>query len=474
MSAREREQGTIASGLASIDDGGDVRAEDRRRFARRREDDAATPTLHQLEAAVSDLRERVDTAHEIRQELIGARDVVAALRAELRTMQAELAAERVASRRARMQASWLEGELRRRQDSEQHLRAALASLTEAIVDPEHEGGPAAVARVTEQALSTERAARERAERELVAAREELAALRASEAPQPVLRAGAVAELREALAELSGQGGLPPEAAPAPAAQDLDFDAAAARLRARAAAAAGRQGQVRLAPRGIREAAGPWLRDGLLALADEDAARAERLMVALLSAQAGCATRPLSYGLTVQDGGAYRVSVMQQGAAVGALTDLALDGKISGPLRALIPLATGGGSARLAGARVRGRGALRPLLTARRRPVQLSELALLLHPLAPRTMLEVAVLAVDPANVTRDALIDVVCAGDVTRISCRTGERPVVIDAGTTAADATIHTSKERLAAVLAGQDEVAIEGDAGAVSAFLGWLDADS
>lgn len=388
-------------------------------------------------------------------------------------MQAELAAERVASRRARMQASWLEGELRRRQDSEQHLRAALASLTEAIADPDHDGGPAAVARVTEAALTSERAARQRAERELAAAQEELLALREPASQPPAFRAGVVADLREALAELSGQRDLAVEdVASAPAPQDLDFDAAAARLRARAATAAGRQGQVRLAPRGIREAAGPWLRDGLLALAEEDAPRAEALMVALLSAQAGCATRPLSYGLVVHDGGSYRVSVMQQGAAVGALTDLALDGKVTGPLRALIPLATGGGSARLAGARVRGRGALRPLLTTRRRPVQLSELALLLHPLAPRTMLEVAVLAVDPTSVDRDVLIDVVCGASVTRVSFRTGERPVVIDAGTTAANGTIHTSAERLAAVLAGQDEVAIEGDAAAIAAFLGWLDA--
>jgi len=435
MSAREQEQGSIASGLAAIDGGGDMRAEDRRRFARRREDDGVAPTLHQLEAAVTDLRQRVDSTQEIREELIGAREVVAALRAELRSMQAELAAERVASRRARMQVAWLEGELRRRQESEQQLREALAALNR-----EQERAP------------------------------EPLRFREPEPSPAVLRAGAVAELREALAELSGQGGMLPDPAPATSAQDLDFEAAAARLRARGTV--GRQSHVRLAARGIREAAGPWLRDGLLALADEDAARAERLMVALLAAQAGCATRPLSYGLVVRDGGAYRVSVMQQGAAVGTLTDLALDGTVSGPLKALIPLATGGGSSRLAGARVRGRGALRPLLTARRRPVQLSELALLLHPLAPRTMLEVAVLAVDPASVARDALIDVVCGADITRISCRVGERPVVIDAGTTAADGTIHTSKERLAAVLAGQDEVAIEGDAGVIAAFLGWLDA--
>jgi hypothetical protein len=466
MRTPDTQQETVVDGLAAIDRAGDVRAEDRRRFARRREDDAA-PALHELEAAVSDLRQRVDSAQEIRQELIGARDVVAALREELQTMQAELAAERVASRRARMQASWLEGELRRRQETEQHLRAALASLTEAIVDPDEKGGGAAVARATEGALASERAARERAERDLLAAREELAALREPARPS-TLPAGAVAELRDALAELSGQRHLNDAWGAVRPVRDLDFDAAAERLRNRTEA--GRTGQIRLAPRGISGSSGPWLRDGLLALAADEPARAERLMIALIAAQAGCAPRPISYGLVVRDGGSYRVSVMQQGAAVGALGDLALDGRVTGPLPALIPLAAGGGSARLSGARVRGRGALRPLLATRRRPVQLSELALLLHPLDPATLLELSVLAVDPDSVTDEYSIDFVVEGIAVRVVCPRGLRPRVVAADATAADATVHASRQRLAAVLAGQDEVAVDGDASKAAAFLALL----
>lgn len=468
MSGRAREREDLAERLAAIE-GGELRAEDRRRFQRRSTDQ---PTgLIGLEAAIGDLRSRVGAAHKIRDELVAAREVVAALRDELRTLQAELSAERVASRRARMQAAWLQAELRRREETERHLRAALASLTGVLAAG---GDDSAV--VAEQAVDAvaagERLAREQAERELRAARAEL-----NDSQSPAGRgseraaADTVAELRDALAELSGQGLLPAEHASS-LADPQDFEAAAARLRARGSADR-THGQLTLAARGLSGRSDPWLRDGLLALAGDDPERAERLMLTLVSAQAGHAQRPLTYALAISESASYRVSVMPQGAAAGPASDGPVDGTIAGPIVALLPAFTGGGTRTLRGARVRRRRALRGLLSSRRRPLQLSELALLAHGPAARELLELAVLAISPRSVDRDALIDVACGEDVLRVICRTGQRPVVAAADSAAADATISVAPELLAAALAGSEDLAVSGDMAAVSRFLGWLDRD-
>lgn len=460
---------------------GEARGDERRRFVRRSGDGDVDvdvdvePSVRQLESAVAELRERIDGAREIRAELVSAREIVSALRDELRAIQAELTAERVASRRARMQIAWLEAELGRREATEEHLRSALAALTEALAQPRDDGDVArdAVARVTEQTLAHERSARQRVERELAVAQAELQTLRERGRPAgPAFDPLSVSELREALAELSGQR---PDDGPADdrhlAAVGENFEAAAARLRARRDDALP-GGHTILAPRGVRESDAPWLRDGLLAIAAENPKHAERLLVALLGAQAGCAPQPITYGLEIGDGGSYRVSVMGQGAAVGPPSEVPVDGRISGSVAALVPLATGGGSARLAGAKVRGRRRLRPLLQARRRAVQLSELARLIHQPEPAVVLEVALLAIDPVRVDRTMTIDVTVGRDRQRVRTEVGTRPTICVATDVPADATLQVQPDRLAAVLAGQDSAVVDGDATAVSTLLSWLDA--
>lgn len=464
MSGRARQTDGIAEGLAAIE-GGELRAEDRRRFQRRSTDDQ--PDLRSLEQAIGELRSRVGAAHKIKDELVAAREIVSALRSELRAMQAELSAERVASRRARMQASWLQAELRRREETERHLRAALASLTDALTAEPGEGAAAASA-AADMVAAGDRLARERAEQEVRAARQELALEDSAPAGPSRPPADAVAELRDALAELSGQGMLPEEPG-RPLAEAQDFEAAAARLRARGNEEA--RTPLTLAARGTVSAAGPWLRDGLVRLSEREPERAERLLVALVAAQAGRAPRPITYELAIRDGGSYRVSVMPQGAAAGPAGDGPSDGRIEGPLDAVVPLVAGGGTRRLRGAKVRSNRALRSLLAARREPVQLAELALLLRPMAPRDVLEIAALAVEPAFVDRDALIDVIAGDEVLRVVCRIGEEPQVTTAGVTAADATITVAPELLAAALAGQRDISVTGELAVVAAFLGWLD---
>ncbi len=468
MSPRIDDQRSVTGELAALEAGQQLRAEDRRRFSRRVTDAVEPPALSSLQEAVADLRERVDSAQEIRDELIAARDVVAALREELRAAQAELSAERVASRRARMQAAFLEAELRRREDTEEHLRAALSSLTEVVADPADTQTAAAI-ELKERALDQERALRRRAELELAQMRTELERLRerpvAGEPQRP--DPGAVAELREALAELSGQGdrGRPVTA------RDEDFDAAAARLRKRAEhARLAARPAVELAPRLGPDPQTPWLRDRLRELAAEEPERAERLVLGLLRAQAGCAPLPITYGLEIRGGARRRVSVMHQGAAVAPLDDVGLDGRVSGPLDAIIPLAAGGATGRLSGARVRGRQALRPLLAARRAPLQLGDLGRLLHPLEPGLVLELALLAVDPARVDRDGVVDVVVGDEVHRIELRRGACPHLTAADSGPAGVTISSGVRELPEQLAGQRAVAVDGDASLAGALLGWI----
>lgn len=458
---------------AALEEGGEIRVHDRRRFARRRSDHEGPPAA-ELEAAVAELRVRLGGIQEIHAELAAAREIVAALRGELRTLQAELAAEQVASRRARMQAAWLEGELGRREQRERDLRGALASLT-AVLDGAETGSDAAptARRSRGDVLAREREARARAEAELHEARAELRALRDRErsvAADPA----AVAGLQDALAELSWRpvAGAAPIALAEP--PEFDLEAAAARLRAQAGpaapVAAGEPGAAESLPaRGLSARSGPWLRDGLLRLAAVDPGHAERLALALVPAQSGLTGRPLSYGLIVTGGGSHRVSVMAQGAAAGRLSEIALDAVVHGRIEALVPLLAGGARSRLPGASIRGRRRLRQLLASRKAPLQIADLALLGHPLPDRELLELALLGAAPQT---DLIVDIVSGERRLRVCVGPGHGSVD-DPGDEPAPATLIAPAGHLARVLAGIEDARVHGDRAVVERLFAALDGE-
>lgn len=444
--------------VTALSEGGEIRVHDRRRFARRRSDHDG-PAVGELEAVVNDLRARVGDIREIHSELAAAREIVVALRGELRAAQSELAAERVASRRARMQAAWLEGELGRREDRERELRNALASLTSVL-------GDRSAALTGTDALEREREARARAESELREIRAELAGLRDAEAPVVPDR-DAVAGLRDALAELSwrpaGRDDAPQLADP----PEFDLDAAAARLRSRQEGPEAEPEAEPLAARGLSPRSGPWLRDGLLELAASDPDRAERLALALVPAQAGLIGRPLSYGLILAGGEDYRVSVMAQGAAVGRLAEIPLDAAVRGPLAAVVPLLAGGARPRLPGTSIRGRRRLRPLIAARRIPLQLADLALVSSPLPARALLELALLG---ARSEQEIVVDVIAGAELLRVRVGAGQSTVCEPDGSPAA-ATLVVAAGRLARVLAGIEDAELRGDRTVIERLLDTLD---
>ena len=283
-----------------------------------------------------------------------------------------------------------------------------------------------------------------------------------EAKQP--QAGAGVEHAGTQAE----AGKPAEPAPAP------------ERVAPAAAPARQPGEEKAEPerrtlpaRGVVRPVRPWLRDAVLALADEEPAIAELVVVALLGAQAGTVRRPVTYDLIVTDGGRHRVELRPDSVNVSTLDGEPGPVRVEGPVAALVPLATGGAGWRLRGAKVHGRRHLRRLLRERRAPLSLDALARARVTIAPGLLLTLLAGRVPADWTAGEALsVDVAVEGaDRWRVATGRDGGLTVEPAGEEAPEATLHVGADRLAAVLAGTAPAEVEGDRRAVRKLLTWLD---
>ncbi|WP_027007210.1 hypothetical protein [Conexibacter woesei] len=224
--------------------------------------------------------------------------------------------------------------------------------------------------------------------------------------------------------------------------------------------------------------GPWLRDALVALARDEPEIAELVVVGLLPLQAELVPAPFAYILDVDAGGTHRVAIgdgeIRVGLPSGSQT-IGAEPRAAGPLEKLVPLATGGTSWRLPGARVSQRRQLKKLIKARRRPVGLQELAETGIAPSPGLLLTVLARAVDPAW-TKGLTVDIAPEqADRWRVAA-SGIGPLAIlpADGAPPAPATLHVSAGRLAAVLAGTadpSDAHVEGDLAAVRTLLHWFD---
>jgi hypothetical protein len=460
-------------------------------------------------------------------------EVEGQLRAALEALQAELQAVRAGDgvRTARLAArvesvmaiaAGLRDGVRRELSAEQEaFTAALAAMQARVA--ELQDGVAAAAAVREE-LEAERAARWVAEAELDAERRrgdadraartfaetrladveaELEELRAAARPASLPDAAAVASLRDALEQLRAPATEPGTAPAEPPSLGFDLAAAAARLRAAAIEAeeeAEAEEEVEPEPEEEVEAEaapdpepepvrsplpsrspvtrpGPWLRDALVALAVHEPDIAELMLVALLPAQGGLVKRPVVYELAVQGSATHRVGLAPDRARVLPPGGGIADARVAGPLEALVPLVAGGAGRRLPGTQIESRRALRRLLKARRAPLGLAQLAQAGVAPSPGLLLTVLARAVQPSwTAGRRLTVDIAPAGADRWRVVASGDGPLTIlpAEGADPAEATLHTSEARLAAVLGGTAEPGeawVEGDVGAVRTLLSWLD---
>ncbi len=420
----------------------------------------------QLRQALDELRAELDAARlgdDERERRLSAR--IEDVQAIAGTLRAGVEQQRVAEHHA------LSSALERMQEHLAELQAHAASAAASVRDE----------------LEAERAARAAAEArvgELEAEVDELRRTAAPAGPDPE----ALASLREALEHLRGA-----EAAPADPAVAQDFAAAAQRLREGAEPPAREQPgttvpgtaepDASVAPpqrhtlpaRGAVERPGPWLRDALLELAGQEPEVAELVVVALLGAQTGIARGTTTYDLAITGGATHRVTLEPSAVRVDRPTDDAgaPDARIAGRIAALVPLAAGGAARRLPGADIQGRWTLRRLLKARREPLPLTALASSHVGIAPGLLLTLLASAVPAAATSGETLaVDVAAEGsDRWRVATRPTGGLSVEPAPEQPAPATLHTTADRLAAVLAGTAPAEVEGDPRAVRTLLAWLD---
>ena len=276
---------------------------------------------------------------------------------------------------------------------------------------------------------------------------------------------------------------PPAAAPAASASDRAPRAAADASATASSPPAARRRPPRPPSSRLRERApvgkvGPWLRDALIGLAADEPDIAELIVVGLLPLQAGLVKGALAYELAI-DGGDDASRRPRRGPRAPRARRRRRRRRraISGPLTALVPLATGGAGRRLPGARIDQPPPVRRLLKARRRPLGLAELAAAGVAPSPGLLLTVLARAVDPRWTPGHPLtVDVAPEGADRWRVIASGHGPLAIfpAEGAPPAPATLRTSAGRLPAVLAGTSaagDAVVEGDVRAVRTLLSWLD---
>jgi hypothetical protein len=488
---------------------------------------------HERVAVLDRERARLEGAAaplELERELARRDLVEAELRAALEAVSSELAAVRAGDEQRIAQLTSRVESVVALATGQDELASSLAAMRARVAELQE--GLSASSELRE-ALEAERAARWVAEAELDAERRrgdedrarladaesELTELRLLARPSSAPDPSTLASLRDALEHLRA-----PDATGSSPSLGLDLAAAAARLRAATEAASEEEdddAQPAGAPEGdaddevdlrspaAEEAAevvaeeraddelaapaepvrqplperspvgsvGPWLRDAVVSLAADEPDIAELLVVGLLPLQAGLVKGALAYELAVEGGTTHRVVVDPERARVEPSGAGTTEARVAGPLAALVPLATGGVRRRLPGARIDKRRRLRRLITARRRPLGLVEIAAAGVAPSPGLLLTVLARAVAPQwTEGRPLTVDVASEGADRWRVIASGHGPLAIlpAEGAAPAPATLHTSANRLAAVLAGTaaaGDAHVEGDIRDVRTLLSWLD---
>ena len=226
--------------------------------------------------------------------------------------------------------------------------------------------------------------------------------------------------------------------------------------------------------------GPWLRTGLVRLAERDTEQAAHVIEGLLPVQAGAA-EGLSYELTALGIGTFRVALAGGAAQVERRPEpgpaAEVDAVVAGPIDAVAPLVAGDAGWRLKGANVRGsRRRVHRLTRARRRPVGLADLAR--SGVAIDTSLVLAALAasVDPVwTAGHRFAVRYAVAGEGECIVVADDGRALRLDDGVAPA-ATVLVGRQAVLHLLAGAalpagESASAEGDRAAVDRLHGWFD---
>jgi len=230
----------------------------------------------------------------------------------------------------------------------------------------------------------------------------------------------------------------------------------------------------------------WLATAIATLAGQDDAVAAELLLELLPAQAGLVRDPVTYGLTIEGFGAYRVTVdrdrttverQAEGAGPGA------DVNVIGTPGTLAPLVAGGARRRMPGVRIEGRKRrLRKLIRARRTPLDFARIAD--HGVRPAPELALAVLAaaVQPTWTAghRFSVVYSLAGAESLEVEVRDG-RELLVQPATRLRDeapaATISLREDALFPLLGrlhlppGAERVLVAGDRHAVALLHGWFD---
>lgn len=242
--------------------------------------------------------------------------------------------------------------------------------------------------------------------------------------------------------------------------------------------------IRPIPPGQRRVAA-WLAPAIARLAERDEEAAARLLVELLPAQGGLVKSPVTYGLTIDGQGTFRVVAGPHEARVdvGAGPGLG-DARVhlAGPIAALAPLAAGGARRRLRDVRVEGRKRrLRKLLKARRAPVDLAELVDRRIELSPELALAALAAAVDPAWTAgqRFGVVYALSGGPALEVLVADGE-PLRVEPAdrerTEPPAATVSLNRVALLPLLTratapSGERALVAGDADAVARLHAWFD---
>ncbi len=247
---------------------------------------------------------------------------------------------------------------------------------------------------------------------------------------------------------------------------------------------------RLLPSAPRRSLAPWLAAAIRRVASErDAKLAGELILELLPAQGIGSERPLVYELTIQEVGAFRVSIGVDEAAVARagphIPGEEIEFVLEGPAAAYAELAAGGVTRRkLPGVRVKGhRRRARRLCRTRRAAVTLADLAEASVQVWPGLLLLALAEAIDPAwTVGRRFVLAFSIQGSpgaTLFFEIRDGE-PLGVSHlppdGDGDVAATVYASEAQFLCLLAGTalppgERVLLSGDADSLELFLRWSD---
>jgi chromosome segregation ATPase len=228
----------------------------------------------------------------------------------------------------------------------------------------------------------------------------------------------------------------------------------------------------------------WLTPAIATLAEQDPRLAAEVILELLPAQAGVVRDTLTYGLTIDGFGTYRVTVERDRTTIEPQENASgADVHVSGYPAAVAPLVSGGARRRLPGVRIDGRKRrVRKLLRARRTPLDFARLAD--HGVRPAPELTLAMLcaAVEPSWTAGHhfSVVYALAGAEPLEVEVRNGA-PLHVRTATHAREeapaATLSLRSDALLSLVAhlhlphGAERVLVAGDRHAVALLHGWFD---